>query len=356
MNIFDTNIYRCLCYPLSRIYGAMIWLRNKAYDKKIFGSFKIDEALVISVGNISVGGTGKTPVIKFLADYLKASGFKVAILSRGYKRKSKGTIVVSDGKRVLNNFHQSGDEPLLLAMNLSDVPIVVESDRFKGARFIVERFQPDFILLDDGFQHRRLARDIDIVTVDATTGFGREHLLPTGFLREPVSSLSRAHLIWLTRVDQGTDTIGLITRIKDITQAPIISSNHQPSELRSAITHDRLPLSLLHHKKVLLFSGIANPGAFEITANALGAEIIDHYTFPDHYHYRANDIATILDSGAKKNVELILTTEKDMIRLKEVVANDLPIYYLTIEIQICHQEEEVKNVLRSLVGGVGTRK
>ncbi|HEX9973988.1 MAG TPA: tetraacyldisaccharide 4'-kinase [bacterium] len=349
MTIFKNSIYRRLCYPLSLIYGAIIRVRNKCYDKNVFRSLKINECRVISVGNISVGGTGKTPVIKFLAEKLMAEGFKVAILSRGYKRKSKGSVVVSDGTRVLSDIHQSGDEPFLLAMNLPDVPIVVESDRYKGALLIAERFQPDVILLDDGFQHRRLFRDLDIVTVDASTGFGRGFLLPAGFLREPLSSLRRANIIWLTRVNQGIDTDALISRIKEITQAPVISSNHQPVELIHANTHDRLPLSFLSRKKVLLFSGIANHFAFENTVKALGSNIILHKKFPDHYHYHAQDLQTIAALAQDNNIQLILTTEKDFVRLKDFITDNLQIYYLTVEIQICDHEDDLKNILTSIV-------
>ncbi|MCI0494395.1 tetraacyldisaccharide 4'-kinase [candidate division KSB1 bacterium] len=349
MTIFENRIYRSLCYPLSLIYGVIIWIRNKCYDKNIFRSFKLKESRVISVGNISVGGTGKTPVIKFLADYLKAEGFKVAILSRGYKRKSKGSVVVSDGTRILNDIHQTGDEPFLLAMNLPDVPIVVESDRYKGALLIVARFQPDVILLDDGFQHRRLSRDVDIVTVDASTGFGSGLLLPVGFLREPLSSLRRANLIWLTRVNQGIDPNALISRIKKITQAPVLLSNHRPAELIHANTHDHLPLSFLRQKKVLLFSGIANHTAFENTVKVLGSNIIFHKKFPDHHHYHAHDIQTIAALAEKNNIQLILTTEKDFVRLKDLITDNFQIYYLTIEIQLCDHEDDLKNILASIV-------
>lgn len=349
MNIFENRIYRMLCYPLSFIYGAMIWLRNKLYDKNIFRSLKNNTCKVISVGNISVGGTGKTPVIKFLADYLKASGFKVAILSRGYKRKSKGSVVVSDGKRVLSDILQSGDEPFLLAKKLPGVPVVTESDRYKGASLISERFQPDVILLDDGFQHRRLFRDLNIVTVDASTGFGRGLLLPAGFLREPLSSLCRASLIWLTRVDQAKEADVLIAKIKKNTRAPIISSYHEAADLIHANTHDRFPLSFLRQKKVLLFSGIANHSAFEDTVKALGSNVVFHKKFPDHYHYRARDIETITGLSQNNNVQLILTTEKDFVRVTEFVDDKFQIYYLTIEIRICNDDDILKNMLLTIL-------
>jgi len=192
MNIFNNKFYQFLLYPFSLIFKLITWIRNRLYDKNIFRSLKANQCKIISVGNISVGGTGKTPVIRFLADYLKEMGFKVAILSRGYRRKSKGTIIVSDGNETLANLQQAGDEPYLLARQLDSIPVIVEADRYKGARFIQDNFQPDVILLDDAFQHRRLHRDLDIVLVDASVGFGRGFLLPAGFLREPISSLKRA--------------------------------------------------------------------------------------------------------------------------------------------------------------------
>jgi tetraacyldisaccharide 4'-kinase len=349
MSIFENRIYRTVFFPLSLIYRPIVWIRNKCYDKEVFRSLKINKSKVISVGNISVGGTGKTPVIKFLADYLTDAGFKVAVLSRGYKRESKGSFIVSDGKQILSDIRQAGDEPFLLASKLPNVPVVAESDRHKGALLIEDRYQPDVILLDDGFQHRRLARDLDIVTVDASAGFGRGLLLPAGFLREPIGSLKRANLIWLTRVNQSKNSDAIVAKIKKVTQAPIISSYHQPEALIHAATYDRFPLSYLNQKKVLLFSGIANHLAFEKTVLDLGAIISDHKKFPDHYHYQPHDVETIVTFAKSKKAQLILTTEKDFVRLKEYTAQDFQFYYLTIEIRICNNEEKLQNLLTSIL-------
>lgn len=349
MSIFENRIYQALVFPLSLVYRSIVWIRNKCYDNEIFRSLKVKKSKVISVGNISVGGTGKTPVIKFLADYLAASGIKVAILSRGYKRHSKGSVIVSDGNQILSDIRQAGDEPFLLASKLPNVPVVAESDRRKGALLLEDRFQPDVILLDDGFQHRRLARDLDIVTVDASTGFGRGLLLPAGFLREPIGSLKRASLIWLTRVNQSENADTIIARIKQVTQAPIISSYHQPEGLIQAATHDRFPLSYLSQKNVLLFSGIANHPAFEKTVVALGAIISDHEKFPDHYHYQPHDVERIMALAKSKQAQLILTTEKDFVRLKERAGPDFQFYYLTIEIRICSNEEKLQKSLTPIL-------
>jgi len=327
----------------------MIWFRNKLYEKKFYRSLKIENSKVISVGNISVGGTGKTPVIKFLAVYLKGMGFKVAILSRGYRRKSKGTLVVSDGKKILERLDRAGDEPYLLARQLKDIPVVVESDRYKGTLFIQKKFQPEVILLDDGYQHRRLYRNLDIVLVDASVGFGRGFLLPAGFLREPISSLKRADLIWLTRIDQSKDFANLINKVRQSSSSPIVTSEHRAIEIIQANTGNQYALSYLNRKRVFLFSGIANPASFEKTVSNLGAKVVCHLKFADHYHYRNIDIKKIIPKAENLHVDFILTTEKDYVRIIDFIPILKKIYYLTIEIRIRNYEDKLKNLLTSLL-------
>ena len=338
-----------MSYPFSLIYKIIICVRNLLYDKKIFRSLKVINCKVISVGNISVGGTGKTPVIKFLAVYLKEMGFKVAILSRGYRRKSKGIVIVSDGKQILAGLHRAGDEPHLLARQLKNIPIVVEADRYKGALLIQKKFKPDVILLDDGYQHRRLHRDFDIVLVDASVGFGRGFLVPTGFLREPVSSLRRADLIWFTRIDQSKNINKLTKQVRNFSSNPYVTSEHRAIEIIQASTGNRFHLSYLDHKRVFLFSGIANPASFEKTVTNLGVQVVQHLKFSDHYNYKTIDIIKITAEAQNTDAELVLTTEKDYVRIIEPVPNLSKIYYLAIEIQIGNYEHILKNSLSSVL-------
>lgn len=332
MNIFETRFYKIAFYPLSLIYQIIVWFRNKCYDNNIFRSFTIEHCYIISVGNISVGGTGKTPVIKFLAVYLRSLGFKLVVLSRGYGRKSKGTVIVSDGEQIRSTLDHSGDEPYLLARQLKNVPIVVEADRYKGARFIREKFQPDIILLDDGFQHRRLKRNMDIVLIDASLGFGAGFLFPAGFLRESISSLRRADMIWFTRVDQSTNLDQLKKQVQNFSSGPILESYHQPISLVQANTGMALEPCYLKKKLVFLFSGIANPGSFEKTITDLGALIVTHLRFPDHYRYQAGDIHKIIQTGEQVRADLIVTTEKDYVRISDLIPTVSNLYFLTVEI------------------------
>jgi len=306
---------------------------------------KIKTCKIISVGNISVGGTGKTPVVKFLATYFHNLGFSVAVLSRGYGRRSKGSVIVSNGEQILACLADSGDEPLLLARQLNNIPLLVEVDRYKGALLIQKHFKSDIILLDDGFQHRRLHRDLDIVLIDASVGFGNGLLLPAGSLREPVSSLKRSDLVWLTRVKHTTNLDPLINEIRKYCSYPILKSNHQATEIILAGTDNRLALSNLNQKNVFLFSGIANPTSFERTVTNLGAKIVGHLTFSDHYLYNKKDINKICYNAKIANADLILTTEKDFVRIVDRIENLPKIYYLTIEIRIDNDIEVLKEKL-----------
>jgi tetraacyldisaccharide 4'-kinase len=344
MSIFENKILQIMLLPVSFIYGLIIKVRNFCYEARIISTKKIGQCKIISIGNISVGGTGKTPVVKYLAGYLQGKGLKVAVLSRGYKRQSSGTLLVSDGKNILANFRQAGDEPYLLANTLKNVVIVVEADRFKGGLFISKLFRPDVILLDDAFQHRRIYHDVDIALIDASRGFGNGHLLPSGFLREPISSLKRAQLIWLTRVDQCTDLSSLNKIIQQVNNCPQITSSHAPACLIQIKTKKSFDPSLLNKKKVLLFSGIANNESFEKTIFKLGAEIVYHKKFSDHYPYSKRDIDEIKAQMEKLQVEMGVTTEKDYFRLTDVKVEIENFYYLTIDIKIEVGENFLDNV------------
>lgn len=334
MLIFDNKILRVFFFPISIIYGLIIWFRNLLYDLKIFPIYKLDNVKIFSIGNITVGGTGKTPFCKYLAQYLQNRGLKVVILSRGYKRQSQGTITVSDGVKVLVTPQQAGDEPYLLASELTTVPVVVEADRYQGALFVQQKFNPDVILLDDAFQHRRFFRDLDIVLVDATRGFGNSLLLPAGVLREPLHHLKRADLICLTRVDQSNENKALIKKIQNITDCPMIKADHKPSQLFQFNSTKPIPLSFLKVKRVILFSGIANPVSFEGSVLNLGANVADFAKFPDHHQFTSKDIAFILAKAKQHNADIILTTQKDYVRLIQQNYAENIFYYLTIEIKI----------------------
>ena len=349
MNIFQNKIFQIIASPLSLLYRLIISIRNFCYDHRIFKTYKPNRSKVISVGNISVGGTGKTPVIKFLALFISNLNIKVAILSRGYGRASKGTVIVSDKNKVLATPQESGDEPYLLARSLKGIPVVVEADRYKGALVIEQKFNPDIILLDDGYQHRRIHRDYNIALVDASVGFGSGFLLLAGILREPPGSLKRADLIWLTKIDQAANYETLVTKIEKIINAPILFSCHQPQQFINFETNKTHELAELKNKKVFLFSGIANPDSFRLTITELKAQIVAYKNYPDHYQFSKKDIKIIIKEAKTLNADIILTTEKDYIRIINMIENNSMFYYLTIEIKLQNNKKILKEKIIKII-------
>ncbi|OQX96580.1 tetraacyldisaccharide 4'-kinase [candidate division KSB1 bacterium 4572_119] len=345
MTTFENKSLLFFSIPLSWIYGFIIRMRNIFYDKGVFKVHKIEGLEIISIGNISVGGTGKTPITKLFARQLAEVGKKVVILSRGYGRKSKGTVVVSDGETILVPVDQAGDEPFLLARGLKNVPVVVEANRYKGALFIQKKFNPDIILLDDGYQHRRLHRNYNICLIDANVGVGKGRLLPAGFLREPIQSLNRADMVCLTRTDQQSGLTSLISKIQKVTSCPILKSSHSPRELINGNSGNKKNLSFIKGKTVLLFSGIARPESFEFLILKLGGKIIHHEKFSDHYQFMLFDLKNIVSKSEKLFADMIITTEKDFVRTL-AITNDIPnFYYLPIDIKITEGSSILKNIL-----------
>ena len=345
MNILSNKWWPRFFFPLSRIYAAIILLRNKLYDWNIFRTSKIQNCTVISVGNISVGGTGKTPAVEFLAKYLISRAKKTAILSRGYRRESSGTLLISDGQKILVGPQRSGDEPYLLAKNLPIVPVVVENDRYRGGIFIKQKFNPDYLILDDAYQHRRIFRDIDIVLIDSMIGLSNNHTLPGGVLREPLKGLNRADMIWLTRVNQASKVDSLISSIRKYTGVPIIKTMHEPQFLYSLSSSKQISLELLKNREIFIFSGIGNPGAFRDTVIRLQANVRGELLFSDHHKYRKSDFQKIYTNAKLSKAEWIITTEKDAIRIQELPEMNTPIYYLKIELKIIEGQKHLAKIL-----------
>lgn len=345
MTILKNKFVKISLLPFSILYGLIIYIRNKLYDWRIFKIRQLSGIRCISVGNITTGGTGKTPAAEYLAKIFLAKGKKVSILSRGYRRKSKGTLVVSDGHQIMVDYQQSGDEPWLLARNLTGVPVVVESDRFKGGMFIRDTFHPDVLILDDAFQHRRIKRNVDIVLIDSTKGLEHDVLLPAGSLREALSGLKRSDIILLTRVDQAKETSSPRNIIKKFTDAPIFETIHQPvslSELNGAL---EFSIDIIKNKKVAIFSGIGNPEAFRNTILKLEAQVVSVTTFFDHHNYSQADVGQIQKNAADSGALWIITTEKDAVRLSNTCEIDYCIYYLKIQLKIVENEPVLLKLL-----------
>jgi tetraacyldisaccharide 4'-kinase len=298
---------------------------------------------VISVGNITVGGTGKTPLVMTLAKVLTGRGIPVAVLSRGYKRTQTSEAIVSDGKSLILSPEASGDEPFLIAQGCQGVPVLVGKDRFANGRIALERFGAKGLLLDDGYQHLPLHRDLEILLIDSRLGFGDQNLLPRGILREPLSHVRRAHLFLLTKVDDLEAPRPLEKQIHGIhPRAQVFHSHYQPMGLVGPHGEEEA-LGSLKGKKVLALSGIANPDSFSSLLRQCEMEIVCEVIFPDHHFYRPRDLNSIKEKS--KGADWIVTTEKDMLKLRGLGIDDLPIRSLRIEMKIWEEEPFFKRVI-----------
>lgn len=330
-------------YLLSLPYGGVVRSRSFLYAVGLRKPKRLP-CPVVSVGNITVGGTGKTPLVMALAKGLRDRGISVAILSRGYGRKSSsGTLVVSDGQNLLRSLEESGDEPFLMAKSLQGVPILVGRDRFKNGRIALPQFRIHGLLLDDGYQHLQLHRDLDILLIDSQVGFGDQHLLPRGILREPLANLHRADLFLLTKVESLEACQPLEEKLRRIhPSAPIFHSHYEPLGLIGP-HEEREELHSLKGKRVILISGIADPSSFSSLLKRYGVEIADELIFPDHYPYKLSDLALL--KRQSQRADLLITTEKDMVKLKRLDIAHIPIRALRIESKLWEEEEFYKKVI-----------
>ncbi|GAB6099445.1 tetraacyldisaccharide 4'-kinase [Halanaerocella petrolearia] len=351
------KIVLILLTGLAWIYQGIIWMRSKVYDWGLKESTDLS-APVISVGNITVGGTGKTPVVKMLASKLLESDHQSVILNRGYKGELEEDIgIVSDGQEVLLSAQEAGDEAYMLANNLPSTPIVIGKDRSRTGEFTLQEFGPDFIILDDAFQHWQVERDYDLVVVDATNPFANGYLLPRGRLREPVSSLQRANCLLLTKADQVTPKRleSIKDKLREInTTAMIITTRHKPTYLRKIGNQEHKELDL-EDQKVLAVSGIGNPQAFEQTLKDLGAQVVDEFRFSDHHTYTKEEVMEIFTTASEQDVDRIITTEKDAVSIdQELIAEinrqQINLEILGIEIEILDSEEKSDEFFTQLEG------
>ena len=327
-------------YFLSILYGIGVRLRFLLYCIGVFKAHRLD-CKVISVGNITIGGSGKTPMAIYLAKRLLERGKKAVILSRGYRGKIKNVGVVSDGENILLYPEDAGDEPYLMAVKLKTVPVIVGRDRYRAGMYAVERFKPDIIILDDGFQHIRLHRDMDIALIDLRRGFGNGHLFPMGILREPLSGLRRASFFMVKGNElQSANCKVQIANLKKQNK-PIISFNYKPQAVINLLDNSRYNVDTLKGKKVAALSGIADPKSFSETLKELGAIVIKEIVYPDHHFYTSDDLKNIKDTASE--AEIIVTTEKDGVKLKRLFPDtnirgqaikDMPIYTIAVDVNI----------------------
>jgi tetraacyldisaccharide 4'-kinase len=310
---------------ISHLYGGGVRLRTVAYDR---GTIKTNQlpCIVISIGNLTVGGTGKTPLTLYMAQLVQRLGYQVVILSRGYggSAESSGGIV-SDGQRIHMQADECGDEPYMMARRLRTVPILVGKSRYQSGLLAVKRFQPDVILLDDAFQHRRLARDLDLVLLDAEKPIGNGHLFPRGILREPAASLKRSHAVIFTRTEKTAhlpqETIQPFLKTK-----PVFYSHHKPCFVKHIIENSRsgkhaggtpqeTGFDFMRGKHVLAFAGIARNEDFFNMIPDFGCAGSDVISFSDHHRYSPYDIQHIQQVAIDGHADCLLTTEKDFYRM-----------------------------------------
>ena len=331
----ESGLRRIVLFPLcllSFFYGWVVSARIFFYARGIFSTHSLP-GKVVSVGNITLGGTGKTPFVCLLSEMIQARGFRVAVLSRGYKGKFREPFAqVSDGERILMGAREAGDEPYLLAEKLKGVPVIVGRERWLSGKYAVEKFQTEVVILDDGFQHLPLKRDLNLLLIDSASPFGNGYLFPRGILREPLKELCRADAVILTKVHECANIENLKENLKKKLMAcPIFEADYTPGEVREAGTLRALPAGHLKRRKILAFSGLAKPESFQKTLLGLEAKIVGVEAFPDHHWYVQKDLEELWKKAAYLNVEALVTTEKDMVRLKDCRTGPLPLWVVSIQ-------------------------
>ena len=314
-----------LLFPLALFYWGLVYWRNLFYKTGFFVSQRLP-CHVISIGNITVGGTGKTPAVIFIAKLLQKKGKRVAVLSRGYCRNTKGTLLVSDGKGPKVTWEESGDEPYLMAKILNEIPIVVDEDRFRGGTFLMHQFNPDIILLDDGFQHRGLERDLDLVLVNSGDSIFDHKLMPYGILREPWHNIKRGNAIVLTKTNLIKPLPFLIQKIQE-SGMPIFQSRIKStlSSLSPEVPEN------IKGKKVFIVSAIGDANGFYKTVQKLGCDIVGEKVFPDHFNYTESNWKIVESLSGKS--DYIITTEKDWVKIENFSFTS-PVIVVGIKIEI----------------------
>lgn len=360
------NLLKVVLGGLSKVYQQAVQTRLALYRCRILRPQELG-CQVVSIGNLTVGGTGKTPVAEMLARELQRRGRRVAILSRGYKSVPKPFMqrlknkvfkhldlfpprIVSDGKEVLLDSRMAGDEPHMLAKNLPGVCVLVDKDRVKSGVHALRHFKSDVLLLDDGLQYQRLKHRTDVVLVDRQAPFGNEHLLPRGTLREPPENLRRASYIVVTKCGPAPDP-ALIARLRRLNPtAAIIECNHAPRHWQDIRTGEKFPLGHLTGRHVGAMSGIARPESFEEGVRELGVHVEITKGFADHHRFTKKEILRFLEWCDRRSLDALVTTEKDAVRFPDIDSPAVPMLFLRVEIEILRGREHWDDLLSRVAG------
>ncbi len=331
----ESLLRKIIFFPLgilSFFYGWAVSLRVCLYRMGFFPIRSL-ASKVVSVGNITLGGTGKTPFVILIAEMLRKKGLRVAILSRGYKGKFRGPFqVVSDGEKIFMEALEAGDEPFLISTKLSGIPVIVGKERWRSGQYAIDHFETEILILDDGFQHLSLKRDINLLLIDSSSPFDNGNLFPRGRLREPLRHLGRADAIILTKANQYDNFKILKHNLSKISkEIPIFHVKYLPNEIHARGKGVSFPPKYLEGKKVLAFSGIARPGSFQQTLLDLNARIAEFIAFPDHHPYSPEDLEMLSQKGRNLGVEALLTTEKDLVRCQGFKEGGIPLWGVSIQ-------------------------
>lgn len=332
----------------SQVYRFILLLRHVLYVCRIF-RVKSLPCRVISVGNITLGGAGKSPLVAFLSEQLKKKGYGVVVLSRGYKREGENQIdIVSDEQRILLSPSHAGDEPYMLAKKLKGIPVVVGKNRHCAGKLAVDKFRPDVLILDDGFQHVQLKRDMNILLIDSTQGAGGYRLFPMGVLREPLKGMKRSDIVLFTKYDPLCEPN--LEQIKNCIpdKIPVYHSSFESVGLVESDTGSKKDAGFLENKKVIAVCGIGNPESFRASLEALKADIKAFLVFPDHHDYTAKEIKKIENLFQPGDIDLVVTTEKDGVRLLKYLPVKFPLFELAVRIRV-EEEKALEQGLLSFV-------
>ncbi|HEU0184947.1 MAG TPA: tetraacyldisaccharide 4'-kinase [Blastocatellia bacterium] len=341
-------------YAPAKLYELGVRARVRFYENRLFETRRLNTP-VISVGNMTVGGAGKTPCVAFLARFLGDEGYEVAILSRGYKREGRGRVEVSNGREILCGPNESGDEPFLLANLCPGARVIVDRDRYAAGKWLEGRERISVFLLDDGYQHMRLERDLNLLLIDASDPLDQARMIPFGRLREPLTAMRRADAVIVTRSDQPFDRSALGQAIGRYARAdtPIFYAHHKITELiRLAGAADPADFgpAEFNRMRVAAVSGVARPDRFVADLERLGMEIAVRRDFDDHHRYTRAELSEIIDRAREARVDAIITTEKDAANLPAEFAGapSPPIFAARIEF-VCDNQEALKELVRRTI-------
>ena len=346
---------RHLLLPLSRLYGLGMACRNKAFDLGLLKSVDVGVP-VISVGNMTMGGTGKTPLVEYIVGACLEKGRHVAVVSRGYKRASKGVVTVSDGNRILTDATLGGDEPVQIARKYPRAIVVVGERRVQAARTAVTGLKADVVIMDDGFQHRSLRRTLDIVVLDSRKDLFLTPMVPAGERREPVSAIKRADVVAMSRADQDT---GWWRAKAEIAGIPAVHYRYRLDRVMELHPDGERTAAALEDKKMFLFSGIGDHQGFVCQARETCRHIVGDMRFPDHHSYSPRDLSAIVEKAKDEHASALLTTEKDAVRLSgspvglKGILRQIPLFYVGIAVDITQGRDMLYTMIDKCLAQVG---